>query len=100
MTGIDDLIDEEKKDVERTISSRMDPRNIEVPEKAWKEILAVNPFDFLTIAVRVEENEAKALVSMMDDALEDGIDGWNLHEDQLDEIREAKQEIMEKYNGF
>lgn len=100
MTGIDDLIDNEKLDPDRSINSRKNPENIDVPERAWKELLAQNPYSFYTIAVDIEENEAKCLVSMIDEALENGIEGWNLSDEQIENMKEAKQDIMKMYNGF
>lgn len=96
--GLDDLIEDKTG---RSITSRKDPSNASIPEGAWKEIAAVYPDAVYIAASRADKNDARCLVSLLDDILEDGeegVPGWTLNQDQLEHIETARDDIVEAKN--
>lgn len=93
--GLEDIIGE------KSITSRKDPSNVSVKESAWKEIAAVYPDAVYIAGSRADKNDARCLVSVLNDILdegEDGVPGWSLTSDQLDQIENARDSIIEAKN--
>lgn len=95
--GLKDIVDGENK----SITSRKDPSNVSIPEGAWKEIAAAFPDAVYIAASRADKNDARCLVSVLNEILdkgEDGVPGWNLNKDQLEHIETARDDIIDAKN--
>lgn len=88
--GLDDIIEEN-----RNITSRKDPSNTSIPENAWREMAVAYPDAVYIAASRADKNDARCLVTLLEDVIENGVTGWNISEDQNEAIKTARDDIVE-----
>lgn len=93
--GLDDLMEDVETHPVGSVNSRKNSKNMEFQETRWKEVLTYYPYAGVTFARSADDSDVRKIVSMMDDVLENGLRGHNLSDDELDQIEEARNDIVE-----
>lgn len=96
--GLDDLIDENTEDryPVGSVSSRMNPQSLSLNRFGWTWVIAHNPDDASLIARNTTAEGAKLVISIIDDLLEDEINGLKIRDVTKEEFKRIRENIIEK----
>jgi hypothetical protein len=94
--ALDDFVTEKKHEI-GSIKSRKKAKNVTLSKAQWKDLFAHNPKQVRLFCHEWEENEIKAVVSTMDEMLDDEEPQVEVNQDQLDQIEEVRDDIISEY---
>jgi hypothetical protein len=77
-----------------SVKSRKKVENIKLNKAQWKHFAGYEPDWVSMFAADLEKTECKALVGLMDEIIEEGIEGVNLSDEELDRIEEERDNII------
>jgi len=80
-----------------SVKSRKKVSNIKLEKSAWKYFAAHEPQWIQMFCHDLERSECKALVGLMDEILEDGVEGTKLSDEHLEELESCRDEIIADY---
>lgn len=80
-----------------SISTRKKLKNVNFERDFYDTMIASDPQTLSAAAAYTDESSIKAIVQRMDEVMEDGVDGWNISDQQYDKIEEEREHIVEEY---
>lgn len=92
--GLKDLYDEPEYPV-GSVSSRMKPKNISMPEEWWRSMAIHNPWMFDWYARDMNREQVKLFVELLDDVIEDRMEGEKIADQQKEQAEEVRESLVE-----
>lgn len=93
--GLDDLMEDVETHPVGSVNSRKNSKNMEFIEQRWKEVLTYYPYAGVTFARSADDSDVRKIVSIMDDIIENGLSGHNLSDDEINQVEDARNDIVE-----
>lgn len=94
--GLDDLMDDVETHPVGSVNSRKNSKNMEFRESSWKEVLTYYPYAGEVLSRYADDSDVRKIVSMMDDVLQNGLEGHKLSDDELQRIEDARDSLVEQ----
>lgn len=102
--ALDDLLEDVEQYPVGSVNSRMKGENIPVSDKAWLHILCHTPETAYTVITfssvsrsKDEESMARKFVSLLDQIIQDDIDGMKVSDEERDRAERQRDEIIGEY---
>lgn len=95
--GLDDFKTQTEPDI-GSISTRKKPSNMMLSNRTWRQILVTYPDLAFLVANEGEEAQTKCVIQLLDNMIQDGVQGEVISDDRKEEIKEVRSQIVESSN--
>lgn len=100
--GIEDVVRNNKSESEGSdeLDPEMDPEDVSITKQDWKFLIAHEPNIATRVAWEYEEKEAKVMVAMMRELLEEGHDEFKVFGEMEKKLKREMERIEQKYKPW
>lgn len=89
--------EDEEEESSNTISTRKKLENVNMDRRFWELLVTSNPGVLLNASGKTNESSSKAMVQLIDEAMENEIDGVEVSEEEIEELEEIREQIVEEH---
>lgn len=93
--GLEDFTTENRNKV-GSVSSRKNIENLKMSEKWWENLAYHHPSMLTLLFSDYSKAELKAIIELFDKVIQDDIDGIGVSEERKEEVKEHREDIIEK----
>jgi hypothetical protein len=95
--GLEAFKSEDSNSSSSSISTRKKLKNVNLEREFYVDQAATDPMSLINASRYTDETSSKAIVQMLDEIINDEIGEWDWTEEQIEEIEEAREEIVEQH---
>lgn len=95
--ALDDFASDDTDESDNRIKTRKKVKNVKLDKRFWELVVTTDP-EYLNLAASFTDTPSvKALIQVMNKALEGNIDGVSVSDDKAEEIRETKHKMIDEH---
>lgn len=93
--GLDDVVKDRAYKVGEVKVDR--PRTMKLPREWWETVATSYPSMLHYKADKFTEKQTLWFIRLLDEVIQDEVDGWKISEEQKREARKARETLVEEY---
>lgn len=94
--GLEDFKSEDEYSI-GSISTRKKVKNVKLDKRHWEHLLWHDPHWASFFGHKMDEQSIKAVVQLMDEIIEEGVEGVARNEEKEQEIEEERDKVVEEF---